>query len=343
VTWNESLSEATRYEIAQHARNRVALALVVLFIPVWLTLVHMIIPAGPVSFYHNVTGRAVTLDANRLTMISGAMNAVTLIVGFMMFSAVRRSSDFDQRLVLAGYPRSALLVAKLVALALASAVVSLYATLVLVLFWGPEHLVPFYLSIALGGLTYGGIGILLGVLFRTELAGMFLIIMISLVDVMVQNPIIAPSSRSGAVALLPTYGAMQNAVGAAFTNDLSAGYFLLGLLWLAGASVIGLAVFHRRTRDHITRVNSALPRPQEDRSATVVVSLTPEGTLRIHSTTGPVAVCGCSHAPAPSSVPSSSSSPALPVPPASLVALEFIEPVSPADPAHIPEATAHQP
>jgi ABC-2 type transport system permease protein len=323
VTWNESLSDATRYEIAQHARNRVALALVVAFIPVWLTLVHVIIPAGPVSFYHNVTGRAVTLDADRLAMISGAMNAVTLIVGFMMFSAVRRSSDFDRRLVLAGYARSALLVAKLVALGLASAAVSLYATVVLVLFWAPDLLVPFYLSLTLSGLTYGGIGILLGVLFRTELAGMFLIIMISLVDVMVQNPIIAPSTRSGAVGLLPTYGAMQNAVGAAFTGDLSLGYFLLGLLWLAGAAVIGLVVFHRRTRDHIARVDPAMSRPQQDRTATVVVSLTPEGSLRIHSRTGPVVVYGCPHDLA------SPPTPTVPTVPTSLLALEFIEPVDP--------------
>jgi hypothetical protein len=121
----------------------------------------------------------------------------------------------------------------------------------------------------------------------------------------------------------------MNAVGAAFTGDLSLGYFLLGLAWLAAASVIGLVVFHRRTRDHIARVSTALPRPQQDRSASVVVSLTPEGTVRIHSTTGPVVVYGCSHDPAPSSSP-----PALPVTPTGLVSLEFIEPVSPAEPAH---------
>jgi ABC-2 type transport system permease protein len=281
---------------------------------VWLTLVHVIIPGGPVSI--NVAGRSVTLDADRLAMISGAMNAVTLIVGFMMFSAVRRSSDFDCRLVLAGYTRSALLVAKLVALALAAAAVSLYATVVLILFWAPEMLVPFYLSLTLSGLTYGGIGILLGVLFRTELAGMFLIIMISLVDVMVQNPIIAPSSRSGAITLLPTYGAMQNAVGAAFTRDLSVGYFLLGLLWLAGAAVIGLLVFHRRTRDHIARVDPSTPRRQPDRTATVLVTLTPEGALHIQSSSGPVTVCGCAH------------QPAVPAPRPSLLSLEFIEPTA---------------
>ena len=320
MTWNESLSDATRYEIAQHARNRIALALVVAFIPVWLTLVHVIIPDGQLSFYHNVSGHTVTLDGNELAMISGAMNAVTLIVGFMMFSAVRRSSDFDRRLVLAGYPRSALLVAKLLALGLASAAVSLYATIVLVLFWAPDLVVPFYLSLTLSGLTYGGIGILLGVLFRTELAGMFLIIMISLVDVMVQNPIIAPSTRSGAIGLLPTYGAMQNAVGAAFTGDLSVGYFLLGLLWLAGASVIGLIVFHRRTRDHIARVDAAAPRPVTPApAATVVVSVSPQGTLQIHSISGPVAVYTCSHTPPPTP----------PAGPPKLLALEFMEPVAP--------------
>ncbi|MCT2581897.1 ABC transporter permease [Actinophytocola gossypii] len=293
MSWNDSLGDATRYEIAQHGRNRVALALVVAFIPIWLTLVHMIIPSGPIAFHHDVTGRVVELDANQLSMISGAMNAVTLIIGFMMFSAVRRSSDFDRRLVLAGYARSALLVAKLLALGLAAAVVSLYATSVLMLFWMPELLVPFYLSLVLSGLTYGGIGILLGVVFRTELAGMFLIIMISLVDVMVQNPIITPSTGVDGFSLLPTYGAMQNSVGAAFTGDLSLGYFLLGMLWLAGAALIGLVAFHRRTRDHIGRQDPSVPRQQPERTATVVVSVTADGSLRIRSSSGPVLVCSC--------------------------------------------------
>jgi hypothetical protein len=142
---------------------------------------------------------------------------------------------------------------------------------------------------------------------------------------MVQNPIIAPSSRSGAVSLLPTYGAMQNAVGAAFTGALSVGYFLLGLLWLAGASVIGLMVFHRRTRDHIARPDPATPRPRQDHSATVVVSVTPEGTLRIHSTSGPVVVYGC----ADDLVPLPAPPPATRTTPTSLLTLEFIEPVTP--------------
>ena len=293
ATWSDALTDATKYEISQHSRNRVALALIVVFIPVWLTLMHMIIPAGPVEYYHNITDRTVTLDGNRLTTISGAMNAVTLIIGFMMFSAVRRSMDFDRRLVLAGYARSALLLAKLLTLLAAAGVVSLYATVVLVLFWAPHMLVPFFLSLTLSGLTYGGIGIVLGLVFRSDLAGMFLIIMISLVEVMVQNPIIAPSSRSGPVVLLPTYGSMQNAVGAAFTGDLSVSYYLLGLLWLGATATLGLIAFHRRTRDHIHRLDTPTPRAAPDRVATIVVTPGADGTLRVQSTSGPVLVCSC--------------------------------------------------
>ena len=293
ATWSDALTDATKYEISQHSRNRVALTLIVVFIPVWLTLMHVIIPAGPVEYYHNITGNTVTLDGNRLTMISGAMNAVTLIIGFMMFSAVRRSADFDRRLVLAGYARSAILLAKLLALLAAAGIVSLYATVVLVLFWVPHLLVPFFLSLTLSGLTYGGIGIVLGLVFRTDLAGMFLIIMISLVEVMVQNPIITPSSRSGVIVLLPTYGSMQNAVGAAFTGDLSVGYFLLGLLWLSVAAALGLIVFHRRTRDHINRLDTPTPRSAPDQVATIMVTPGPDGTVQVRSTSGPVLVCSC--------------------------------------------------
>jgi hypothetical protein len=293
ATWSDALTDATKYEISQHGRNRVALALIVVFIPVWLTIMHVVIPEAPVEYYHNVTGRTVVLDGNRLTMISGAMNAVTLIIGFMMFSAVRRSTDFDRRLVLAGYARSALLLAKLLALLAAASIVSLYATIVLVLYWAPHTVVPFFLSLTLSGLTYGGTGIVLGLVFRTELAGMFLIIMISLVEVMVQNPIITPSSRSGVVGLLPTYGSMQNAVGAAFTGDLSAGYFLLGLAWLATAATLGLIAFHRRTRDHINRLDTPTSRPAPDHVATIVMTPGADGTLQVQSTSGPVLVCSC--------------------------------------------------
>lgn len=290
ATWSDSLSDATRHEITQHSRNRVALALVLVFIPVWLLLVNVIIPSEPVDFHSRPAGRTIPVDANELGMISGAMNAVTLIIGFMMFTAVRRSADFDRRLVLAGFPRSALLLAKLLALLAAAGVVALYASLLLLLFWRPEQFALLLTSLSISGLTYGGIGIVLAMVFRTELAGMFLIIMISLVDVMVQNPIITPSSAGGGVTLLPTFGAMQTAVAAAFTEDLTLRYLLLGILWLAAAAAAGLYAFNHRTRDYNLDGKSTEPH-QGTEAVTVLLTTRSDGTLQVSSSSGPILLC----------------------------------------------------
>jgi hypothetical protein len=218
-------------------------------------------------------------------MISAATNAVTLIIGFMMFAAVRRSSGFDRRLVLAGFSRSALLLAKLVALTACAGVVALYAGLVLLVFWRPEQFLPLLASLLASALAYGGIGIVLGVALVSELAGMFLIIMVSLVDVMVQNPVITPSTGSDGMVLLPTFGATQSAVGAAFTDATPAGYLLLALLWFVCCALIGLVTFQHRTRDYTGRDQWG-----DTQAASVVLVPGLDGALLVQATSGNVIV-----------------------------------------------------
>ncbi|MEJ2859465.1 MULTISPECIES: ABC transporter permease [unclassified Saccharothrix] len=289
TTWQASLIKAVLFEVSQHARNRLALALVVFFIPSWLGLVKGIIPSRPVDFHSAVADRVLTVPANQLAMISGAINAVTLIIGFMMFAAVRRSSDFDQRLVLAGYSRPCLLTAKLVALVVISGAVAAYAGVLMTLFWDPLHPWLLGFSLFMSGLTYGGMGIVLGLVLSTELAGMFVIIMISLVDVMVQNPVINPSSNQDVVRFLPTYGAMQTGAAAGFTDQGTAAYASIGLLWLAGFGCVGMAAFYLRTKDHARHAPD--PEPRTSTPAVVTVAVRADGTLEVRSTSGPVVVC----------------------------------------------------
>lgn len=280
--WQAALLKAVGFEAAQHARNRLALTLVVFFIPVWLAIVHTIIPAHPVEYQSRVTA-PVTVDASRLALISADINAVTLIIGFMMFSAVRRSREFDQRLVLAGYSRPCLLGAKLIALVLVALVVGSYATIVLSMFTGAHRPGLLFASLLSAGLVYGGLGIALGVAVSTELAGMFVIIMVSLVDVMVQNPVINPGKNQAALQFLPTYGPMQSAVAATFTGSGSFGYLMLGPLWLLVFAAFGLAAFYQRTRDH-TQHAAQLS------GAAVTIRLHRDGTFEVESRSGPVVV-----------------------------------------------------
>ncbi|WP_158853686.1 ABC transporter permease [Saccharothrix deserti] len=289
TTWRASLVKAVAFDIAQHSRNRLALALVVFFIPAWIGLVKAVLPDRQVDYHSEVAKKALSVPADELITISGAINAVTLIVGFMMFAAVRRSGEFDRRLVLAGYPTSSLLVAKLAGLLLISGAVASYAAAVMTLHWDPRQVWLIGFSLFISGLTYGGMGFVLGLVLSTELSGMFVIIMVSLVEVMLQNPVTNPSSDQSVVRFVPTYGAMQAGTTAGFTDQASLGYSLLGLLWLAAFGSIAVTAFHRRTKDHARRDTEA-----DGRATTpAVVTLTTrvDGSLEVHSTTGPVVLC----------------------------------------------------
>lgn len=203
-----------RFALVEQARNRLALIIVVVFVPVWTTLAFEVVTRIPVHFYVRPAARSVTMEGNVLTQITGALQALALIVGFMMFVATARSAPFDRRLVQAGYPRMCLALAKISSLVLVAAAVAAYATAWMHLFWRPQQQVFFAAGLFTGALIYGGIGVLLAAVLRSELAGMFLVIMISFIDLLLQNPISNPDADSAIVRYLPAYGAMQSAVAA---------------------------------------------------------------------------------------------------------------------------------
>ncbi|MDX3537538.1 ABC transporter permease [Streptomyces sp. MB09-01] len=248
------LVTATRYALVEHARNRFAMVLIAAFLPVWTCLAYVAIPDSPAPIRLRATGELLAPQGNEITAISGALNAVTLITGFLMFAATFTSSGFDRRLAMAGYPRTHLVAAKVGALALASALISAYATVVACLTWTPNQ--PLLLAVAFfsAGLTYGVLGVGFGALLRREVEGMFAIVMTSIVDLLLQNPIMSSGAGSSITRFLPSYGAMQAATAAGFSHTATPSYVLGQLAWCTVAALLGLLAFHRRTR-------STLPAP----------------------------------------------------------------------------------
>lgn len=239
---------ATRYDLVEHARNRFAMLLVVLFVPAWITLVYLNIPDRSVPFRLDATGERLAPAGNLLTQITGAVNAVTLITGFMMFAATFSGGRFDRRLAMAGYPRIHLVAAKTTSLTLASAAVAAYATAVICAAWSPVQ--PLQLGAALfsAALTYGALGVIYGSVLRREVEGMFALIMTSVIDVAMQNPLASSGANSPFIRLLPSYGTVQAATAACFSTQRTPAYLLAQLLWFAAAALISLLTFHHRTR-----------------------------------------------------------------------------------------------
>jgi hypothetical protein len=239
---------ATRYALLEHARNRLALGLLLVFVPLWFFVMGVMIPDTPVAFKLMSTGRMLRVDGHDLTVITAGFNALTLIVGFMLYATTRRNAAFDRRLVLCGYARSTLLLAKLSALVGVAVLVALYATAVLALFW-PSPTLPFVgLGFLSDALIYGTLGVLLGVLVGNELAGFFLVIMVSLLDTFLQAPVENPLANKPFLAAFPSYGPMQVAVSGGFHHAFPVTAFLLSLAWVALFAALGVGIFAWRTR-----------------------------------------------------------------------------------------------
>ncbi|MGW1816915.1 ABC transporter permease [Streptomyces sp. NPDC002125] len=237
-----------RFALIEQARNRLALLIMLLFVPLWTALAFEVVSRTPLRFYVRPVGRHVVMDGNVLTQVVGALQALTLVVAFMMFVATARSAVFDRRLVRAGFPRSCLALAKCASLVLVAASVAVYGTAWMHLFWRPVQPVLFAAGMFTGALVYGTVGIALAAVVRSELAGMFLAIMISSIDLLLQNPLINPESDSALVRFLPAHGAVQTAVTAADLHVMPWSCLLLGFGWALGMAGLGLTAFVLRTR-----------------------------------------------------------------------------------------------
>ncbi|HEY6406676.1 MAG TPA: hypothetical protein VIY29_04320, partial [Ktedonobacteraceae bacterium] len=99
--------------------------------------------------------------------------------------------------------------------------------------------------------SYGGFGLLLGVLLRGELEGFFLIIMVSLIDTFTQNPVgysSDPSTNQNYIVWFPSFAPTQISVAGGFTHLVPWSYVLLSLAWFGAFALLGLAIFWWKTR-----------------------------------------------------------------------------------------------
>ena len=248
--WWQAFGTACWFTLVGHARNRLALVLAVVFVPTWIWLVRCVAVHAPVRFVVPAAGGRLTADTNHVMQITGALNAATVIVGFMMFMATFKAGELDRRLVLAGFPRGPLLLAKVAGLVVVSALMGLYCAALLWWSWPvqwPEMMVA---AAVTAGLVYGGVGIMLGSVLRGELEGMFVVIMTSIVDLGLQNPSANPLMDQTGLSALPLYGSMQASLAAGFTPTVPPRYLGLGLVWFASTCTAGLALFWLRTRSY---------------------------------------------------------------------------------------------
>jgi ABC-2 type transport system permease protein len=242
---------AVRYTLLMLAKNRLAFVLLMGLIPLAISLANFVVTRDVLTFRYRAAGEPLQGSGEKITMISCALNAATMLVGFAMFSSAKHSEDFDARLVAAGYSRSALLLAKLTTLVVAAAVVGGYATGWMRWYWPMEQPLLMWAGVFSAGLVYGAVGLFLALFLPGELEGMVTIIMTTVIDLGLQNPITNPAADGTTVTYLPGYGAMQTCLGAGFTDIIPVSHLTLSGMWTVVFAAVALAAFTARTRMHV--------------------------------------------------------------------------------------------
>ena len=239
---------ALRLTLTEQARNRFAMLLLAVYLPAWYGVIYGLTDDASIGFQLRAFHVFVATSQHRLGLLTGMLNATTLIMGFVALSAVRRSALVDERLVLCGYSRSALILGRLVAFAAASILLALYAVAVLAAFTPPRHPGVVVAGTFAAVLAYAAIGVLAGVVARGDLEGFFFIIMLSLVDTFIQNPIGNPAANRAVVEYFPSYLPMQVVVGGAIADHLAWRQFWGSLGWAVALGILGVLAFWFRTR-----------------------------------------------------------------------------------------------
>lgn len=245
----KQFAAAIKFSLKEQLANRFALGLLVLFVPVWYWLLGVITPSDSVPFKFGPTGALLQVNGHKLILLTAGLNVLAMILGFMFFHSAHKSLAFDKRLTRAGLGRVRFIIAKALALDAVTAILALYTLLILLAFWHfPSNVFEIWLAFWLVALVYGAFGLLLGMLLNSELAGFFIVIMVSQMDVFLQVPIGNPAANKAFLAFFPSYGAEQLSTAGGFTHVFAGKELLLSFAWFVGFLLIALGIFYARTR-----------------------------------------------------------------------------------------------
>lgn len=148
--------------------------------------------------------------------------------------------------MLSGYRPVALIAAKTGAALVQAVAVGAYAAIIMLFFWRPAAVWSIAVTFMLAAATYAAFGLLIGVVVRGDLEGFFLIIMISVLDTFLENPVGNPLANKVLLEFFPSYAPTQFAAAGAFHHQALASMIGLSLAWTAVFALLGLTVLWLR-------------------------------------------------------------------------------------------------
>jgi len=234
---------AAEMDLRAFRRTPVVLALLV-FLPVYFVgMFVLLVPERTVPLPIDGTTAQVGLSAFAATFMTAL--AVAILSGIVGLFLILTAETTDARLRLAGYSDAALVLARLLTLSLGVTVVTGISTAVAIQVFEPADLTAFVAVTGLLGVTYGVIGVIVGLLVD-RLGGVYAMLFVPMIDVLLfQNPL-ATASPAWA-AYLPGHFGTKLLFEAAFTPGLGADNVAYAVGYAGLLVVASIGIFYRST------------------------------------------------------------------------------------------------
>jgi hypothetical protein len=242
--WFASLWAAVR----DYRRNRVLWALLVGVPALFVALAAAETPTTPMPVALVDGARQFTIMIPLRHIHAGEMAAIAsaLLAGIAGLFVVTGASDGDRRLVLAGFRPRQVLAGQLGVIVGAALLTSAVSISVSAAFFSPQLWPEYVGAIVLIALTYAMIGVLLGPLVG-RLGGLYLLLLLSIVDVGYGQTVMFHLLPPVWGAYLPARGAGRLLVDGSFTSTFEQyGSLLLALSWLGALVVVASITFRRQ-------------------------------------------------------------------------------------------------
>lgn len=188
-----------------------------------------------------------TVSVELATVAATMMTPVTVAIlsGIVGLFLMQSSRAADDRLRLAGYGAGELVVARIGVLAGGTALVTAASLAVALLAFEPVSAPAFAAAAALVGLTYGTLGVIVG-LVLDRLPGVYVMLFAPMVDgLMFQNPL--ATDAADWTTFLPAHFGTKALVEAAVGGGWSGGDFAAAAGYVLTLLAVAIAVFYRTT------------------------------------------------------------------------------------------------
>lgn len=240
---NSRVTTAVAMGLREFARTPVLLGLLVVLPLYFIGGFMYIVPEATLTI--PISGEATTVTLSEF--VAALMTPVTagLLSGIVGLFMMQSSKAADHRLRLAGFRSRDLVVSRVALLATGGLIVSVFSLVIVLVGFTPASIPSFVAATILTALTYGVVGVILGVSLN-RLAGVYVMLFAPYVDMlMFQNPMATDSAAW--TKGLPGYFTTKATMDAAFTQGVDVGNFVGAIGYLAMSLSIGVLVFYRVT------------------------------------------------------------------------------------------------